>query len=288
MVTATAAQPALHGGPVEPDQNVRRVRVQDLVAAKRRGEKWAMLTAYDYSTAGLLDAAGIPVLLIGDSAANVVYGYDTTLPVTVDELVPLVRGVVRGARRALVVADLPFGSYQSSPIQALETATRFCKEAGAHAVKLEGGRRVVPQVEALVAAGVPVMAHLGLTPQSVHAMSGYHVQGRGEQGERLLDDAKALEAAGAFAIVLEVVPAELAARVTAAASVPTIGIGAGPACDAQVMVWQDMAAFHPSAGPVPKFVKIYAKLGDGLREAASHFAADVRAGAYPGPEHTYN
>ncbi|MBA2472121.1 MAG: 3-methyl-2-oxobutanoate hydroxymethyltransferase [Pseudonocardiales bacterium] len=287
-MTAAATQPALYGGPVGPDQNVRRVRVQDLLAAKRRGEKWAMLTAYDYSTAGLLDAAGIPVLLIGDSAANVVYGYDTTLPVTVDELVPLVRGVVRGARRALVIADLPFGSYQSSPIQALETATRFCKEAGAHAVKLEGGRRVVPQVEALVAAGVPVMAHLGLTPQSVHAMSGYHVQGRGEQGERLLDDAKALEAAGAFAIVLEVVPAELAARVTAAASVPTIGIGAGPACDAQVMVWQDMAAFHPSAGPAPKFVKTYAKLGDGLREAANHFAADVRAGAYPGPEHTYN
>ena len=162
------------------------------------------------------------------------------------------------------------------------------EEAGAHAVKLEGGRRVLPQVEALVAAGVPVMAHLGLTPQSVHAMSGYQVQGRGEQGERLLDDAKALEAAGAFAIVLEVVPAELAARITAAASVPTIGIGAGPGCDAQVLVWQDMAAFHPASGPVPKFVKIYAKLGDGLRDAANHFAEDVRSGAYPGPEHTYS
>ncbi len=288
MMTAAGDQPALYGGPVGSDQKVRRVRVQDLVAAKSRGEKWAMLTAYDYSTARLLDAAGIPVLLVGDSAANVVYGYDTTLPVTVDELVPLARGVVRGARRALVVADLPFGSYQSSPTQALETATRFLKEAGAHAVKLEGGRRVLPQVESLVAAGVPVMAHLGLTPQSVHAMSGYQVQGRGEQGERLLDDAKALEAAGAFAIVLEVVPAELAARITAAASVPTIGIGAGPACDAQVMVWQDMAAFHPASGPVPKFVKIYAQLGDGLRDAASHFAQDVRSCAYPGPEHTYH
>lgn len=288
MMTATAGQPPLYGGLVRPDQKIRRIRVQDLIAAKGRAEKWAMLTAYDYSTARLLDAAGIPVLLIGDSAANVVYGYDTTLPVTVDELVPLVRGVVRGARRALVVADLPFGSYQSSPAQALETATRFLKEAGAHAVKLEGGRRVLPQVEALVAAGVPVMAHLGLTPQSVHTMSGYQVQGRGEQGERLLDDAKALEAAGAFAIVLEVVPAELAARITAAASVPTIGIGAGPACDAQVMVWQDMAAFHPASGPVPKFVKIYAQLGDGLRDAASHFAQDVRSGAYPGPEHTYS
>lgn len=288
MMTAAGDQPALYGGPVGSDQKVRRVRVQDLMAAKSRGEKWAMLTAYDYSTARLLDAAGIPVLLVGDSAANVVYGYDTTLPVTVDELVPLARGVVRGARRALVVADLPFGSYQSSPTQALETATRFLKEAGAHAVKLEGGRRVLPQVEALVAAGVPVMAHLGLTPQSVHAMSGYQVQGRGEQGERLLDDAKALEAAGAFAIVLEVIPAELAARITAAASVPTIGIGAGPACDAQVMVWQDMAAFHPASGPVPKFVKIYAQLGDGLRDAASHFVQDVRSGAYPGPEHTYS
>jgi 3-methyl-2-oxobutanoate hydroxymethyltransferase len=288
MMTEAAAPPALYGGPVRFDQKIRRVRVQDLMAAKSRGEKWAMLTAYDYSTAALLDAAGIPVLLIGDSAANVVYGYDTTLPVTIDELVPLVRGVVRGARRALVVADLPFGSYQSSPTQALETATRFFKEAGAHAVKLEGGRRVVPQIEALVAAGVPVMAHLGLTPQSVHMMSGYQVQGRGEQGEGLLDDAKALEAAGAFAIVLEVVPAELAARITAAASVPTIGIGAGPGCDAQVLVWQDMAAFHPASGPVPKFVKIYAKLGDGLRDAANHFAEDVRSGAYPGPEHTYS
>ena len=288
MMTAAAAPSALYGGPVRPDQKVRRVRVQDLMAAKRRGEKWAMLTAYDYSTAGLLDAAGIPVLLIGDSAANVVYGYDTTVPVTVDELVPLARGVVRGARRALVVADLPFGSYQSSQAQALETAARFLKEAGAHAVKLEGGRRVVPQVEALVEAGVPVMAHLGLTPQSVHAMGGYQVQGRGEPGERLLEDAKALEAVGVFAIVLEVVPAELAARVTAVTSVPTIGIGAGPACDAQVMVWQDMASFHPAAGPVPRFVKTYATLGDGLREAARHFAEEVRSGAYPGPEHTYH
>jgi 3-methyl-2-oxobutanoate hydroxymethyltransferase len=288
MMTAVAAQPVLYGGPVRPDQKIRRVRVHDLAAAKHRGEKWAMLTAYDYSTARLLDAAGIPVLLVGDSAANVIYGYDTTVPVTVDELVPLVRGVVRGARRALVVADLPFGSYQSSPTQALDTAARFLKEAGAHAVKLEGGCRVVSQVEALVAAGVPVMAHLGLTPQSVHTMGGYQVQGRGEQGERMVEDAKALEAAGAFAIVLEVVPAELAARVTAVTSVPTIGIGAGPACDAQVMVWQDMAAFHLAGGPVPQFVKIYARLGDELRQAANHFAEEVRSGTYPGPEHAYH
>ncbi|MGH3819071.1 MAG: 3-methyl-2-oxobutanoate hydroxymethyltransferase [Pseudonocardiaceae bacterium] len=285
-MTAAAAPPTLYDGPARSSQ--RRVRIQDLMAAKSRGEKWAMLTAYDYSTATLLDAAGIPVLLIGDSAANVVYGYDTTVPVTVDELIPLVRGVVRGARRALVVADLPFGSYQSSPAQALETAARFLKEAGAHAVKLEGGRRVVPQVEALVEAGVPVMAHLGLTPQSVHAFGGYSVQGRGEQGERLMEDAKTLEAVGVFAIVLEVVPAELAARITAVTGVPTIGIGAGPDCDAQVMVWQDMAAFHVLSGPGPKFVKTYAKLGDGLREAAGHFADEVRSGVYPAPEHTYH
>lgn len=294
MMTASAAQPTLAGGPGlegTPERlhhKVSRIRIHDLMAAKRRGEKWAMLTAYDYSTAALLDAAGIPVLLIGDSAANVIYGYDTTVPVTVDELVPLVRGVARGARRALVVADLPFGSYQGCPAQALETATRFLKEAGAHAVKLEGGHRVVPQVEALVAAGVPVMAHLGLTPQSVHALGGYQVQGRGESGERLLDDAKALEAAGVFAIVLEAVPAELAARVTAVASVPTIGIGAGPACDAQVMVWQDMAAFHPAAHRAPRFVKTYAKLGDRLREAASRFAEEVHTGTYPGAEHSYH
>ncbi len=288
MMTAVAAQPTLYGGPVDLNQKAKRIRIQDLLAAKRRGERWAMLTAYDYSTAALLDTAGIPVLLIGDSAANVVYGYDTTVPVTVDELLPLVRGVVRGARRALVVADLPFGSYQSSPAQALETAARFLKEAGAHAVKLEGGRRVVPQIEALVEAGVPVMAHLGLTPQSVHAMSGYQVQGRGGDGERMVEDAKALEAAGAFALVLEVVPAELAGRITAATTMPTIGIGAGPDCDAQVMVWQDLVAFHPAGGPTPKFVKTYANLGDELREAAGHFAEEVRSGAYPAPEHTYH
>lgn len=287
-MTAAAAQPALYRGPIDGDRAVKRVSPHDLLAAKQRGERWAMLTAYDYSTAALLDSAGIPVLLVGDSAANVVYGYDTTVPVTVDELIPLVRGVARGARRALVVADLPFGSYQASPTQALETASRFLKEAGAHAVKLEGGRRVVPQVEALVEAGVPVMAHLGLTPQSVHALGGYTVQGRGGDGERLVTDAKALEAAGAFSVVLEVVPSELAARVTAATSLPTIGIGAGIDCDAQVLVWQDMAAFRAPGGRSPKFVKAYASLGEGLREAAAAFAEEVRSGAYPAAEHSYN
>ncbi|MDQ3886185.1 MAG: 3-methyl-2-oxobutanoate hydroxymethyltransferase [Actinomycetota bacterium] len=284
---AAAVQPTLYGALPAGDQPAPRVTTHDLVAAKHRGERWAMLTAYDYSTATLLDAAGIPVLLVGDSAANVVYGYDTTVPVTVDELVPLVRGVVKGARRALVVADLPFGSYQSSPTQALETASRFLKESGAHAVKLEGGRRVLSQVEALVEAGIPVMGHLGLTPQSINVLGGYKVQGRGEDGERLVADAKALEAAGVFSLVLEVVPAELAARVTTLMSVPTIGIGAGPACDAQVLVWQDMATFHAPGGRTPKFVKAYADLGDGLREAATRFAEEVRSGAYPAPEHTY-
>lgn len=284
----TTAEPTLYGGPLGDDHPIKRVTPTDLIAAKQRAERWPMLTAYDYSTATLLDSAGIPVLLVGDSAANVVYGYDTTVPVTVDELIPLVRGVARGARRALVVADLPFGSYQSGPAQALETTARFLKETGAHAVKLEGGRRVVPQVEALVDAGVPVMAHLGLTPQSVHAMGGYKVQGRGGDGEQLLADAKALEAAGAFSVVLELVPAELAARITTAISVPTIGIGAGASCDAQVLVWQDMAGFAAPGGRRPKFVKPFGALGEGLRDAATSFAEQVRAGTYPGPEHSYH
>ncbi len=187
-----------------------------------------MLTAYDALTARIFDEAGIPVLLVGDSAGMVVYGHDTTIPVTVDDLIPLTAAVVRGTRRAMVVADLPFGSYQASAGAALGAATRFLKEAGAHAIKLEGGQRVAHQVEELVAAGIPVMAHLGLTPQSVHAFGGYRVQGRGEDGERLLHDAKTLEAAGAFAVVLECVPAPLATQVTEALSIPTIGIGAGP------------------------------------------------------------
>jgi 3-methyl-2-oxobutanoate hydroxymethyltransferase len=263
----------------------RRVSVLDLAAAKARGEKWPMITAYDALTARVFDEAGIPVLLVGDSAAMVVYGHDSTLPVTVDELIPLVRGVVRGSSRAMVVADLPFGSYQASPAQALETAARFMKETGAHAVKLEGGARVLPQVELLAASGIPVMAHLGLTPQSVHAMGGYRVQGRGEDGVTLLQDAKALQAAGAFAVVLEVVPADLAASVTEALTIPTIGIGAGAGTDAQVIVWQDMAGLTP--GRTAKFVKKYADVHDVLLDAAQSWAADVVSGAYPAPEHTY-
>ncbi|HLH84424.1 MAG TPA: 3-methyl-2-oxobutanoate hydroxymethyltransferase [Trebonia sp.] len=261
-----------------------RVTVRDIAAAKARGEKWPMLTAYDALTAGIFDEAGIPVLLVGDSAGNVVFGYDTTIPVTVDDLIPLTAAVVRGTKRAMVVADLPFGSYQASPAAALAAAVRFMKEAGAHAVKLEGGLRVAHHVEELAAAGVPVMGHLGLTPQSVHAFGGFRVQGRGEDGERLLHDAKALEAAGAFSVVLEGIPAALGARITEALRIPTIGIGAGPGCDAQVLVWQDMAGLSPRS---PKFARRYADVAGVLRAAAAEFASDVASGAFPSEEYSY-
>ncbi|MEV4108957.1 3-methyl-2-oxobutanoate hydroxymethyltransferase [Nonomuraea sp. NPDC049695] len=262
----------------------RRVTVRDLTAAKERGERWPMVTAYDAMTARVFDDAGIPVLLVGDSAAMVVYGYDSTLPVTVDDLLPLTAAVVRGSSRALVVADLPFGSYQSSPAQALESAARFMKEAGAHAVKLEGGRRVLPQVEALVSAGVPVMAHLGLTPQSVNVLGGYRVQGRGQSGDELMADAKDLERAGAFSVVLECVPADLAQRVTASLAIPTIGIGAGAGTDAQVLVWQDLMGLTPRPA---RFVKRYADLASEMDRAVRAFATDVTSGAFPAPEHSY-
>jgi 3-methyl-2-oxobutanoate hydroxymethyltransferase len=277
--TARTAEP-LYGGTAS-----RRVTIRDLAAAKARGERWPMLTAYDALTARVFDEAGIPVLLVGDSAGNVVFGYDTTLPVTVDDLLPLTAAVVRGTKRALVVADLPFGSYQLSPASALAAATRFLKEAGAHAVKLEGGVRVAHQVEELVGAGIPVMAHLGLTPQSVNVFGGFRVQGRGEAGDRLLHDAKALEAAGAFSVVLECVPAELATRITEAVGIPTIGIGAGPGCDAQVLVWQDMAGLSPRTA---RFVKRYAEMADVLGDAAHSFAGDVVAGTFPAEEHVYH
>jgi 3-methyl-2-oxobutanoate hydroxymethyltransferase len=279
-MSASESRPtALYGG-----QTGRRVTVRDLAAAKESGEKWPMLTAYDALTARVFDEAGIPVLLVGDSGGMVVLGYDSTIPVTVDELLPLTAAVVRGTSRALVVADMPFGSYQTGPEEALRNAARFLKEAGAHAVKLEGGERVLPQVETLVAAGIPVMAHLGLTPQSVNAFGGYRVQGRGESGERLMADAKALEAAGAFSVVLECVPSELADRVTSALSIPTIGIGAGAGTDAQVLVWQDMAGLTPRTA---KFVKRYADVAGVLRSAVEEYAADVVSGVFPGPEHGY-
>jgi 3-methyl-2-oxobutanoate hydroxymethyltransferase len=277
--SGTSRSEPLYGG-----RATRRVTVSDLAKAKARGEKWPMLTAYDALTAHVFDEAGIPVLLVGDSAGMVVFGHDTTIPVTLDELIPLTAAVVRGTSRALIVADLPFGSYQASPGAALAAGIRFLKEAGAHAVKLEGGRRVVAQAEELVAAGIPVMGHLGLTPQSVNVFGGYRVQGRGEDGEQLLQDAKALETAGAFAVVLECVPAELAARVTDALSIPTIGIGAGPDCDAQVLVWQDMAGLSPRTA---KFVKRYADVAGVLGRAAQAFADEVVGGQFPTGEHSY-
>jgi len=267
-------------------QRSGRVTVRDLTQAKLAGERWPMITAYDAISASIFDEAGIPVLLVGDSAAMVVYGYDSTVPITVDDLIPLTRAVVRGSDRAMVVADLPFGSYQASVEQALETATRFMKETGAHAVKLEGGKQVLPQVEALVAAGIPVIGHLGLTPQSVNVLGGYRVQGRGEAGEILMQDAKALEAVGASGVVLECVPSELASRVTEILAIPTIGIGAGSATDAQVLVWQDLLGL--TSGPAPKFVARYADLRSTMANAVSEWAADVRTGAYPGPEHAYS
>src|SRR5438034_7971733 len=271
---------SLYGGPA-----TRRVRTRDLVAAKERGEKWPMLTSYDQYTAAIFDQAGIPVLLVGDSAANNVYGYETTVPVTVDELIPLVRGVVRATKRALVVADMPFGSYEEGPTQALRTAVRFLKEGGAHAVKLEGGRRVAPQIAALTAAGIPVMAHVGFTPQSEHVLGGYRVQGRGDAAEDVVADAHAVAEAGAFAVVLEMVPGEVAKRVTHDLDVPTIGIGAGPDCDAQVLVWQDMAGLR--TGKAPRFVKRYADLAGVLTGAVQQFAEDVRGGEFPAGEHTF-
>ncbi|HEV7654370.1 MAG TPA: 3-methyl-2-oxobutanoate hydroxymethyltransferase [Mycobacteriales bacterium] len=274
-------EPTLYGGPAG-----KRVRTHHLADAKRRGEKWPMLTAYEQYAAEIFDRAGVPVLLVGDSAANNVYGYESTLRVSVDELIPLAKAVVRATTRALIVADLPFGSYESSPEKAVDTAVRFMKETGAHAVKLEGGAAVARHVAAIVGAGVPVMAHIGFTPQKEHALGGYRVQGRGAAGDEVFHDAVALQAAGAFAVVLEMVPADTAKRVTGELTIPTVGIGAGPDCDAQVLVWQDMAGLRE--GPLPRFVKKYADLRGVLQGAVAEFAEDVRTGGYPGPEHSYS
>lgn len=264
----------------------QRITFRDLQRATDEGRRWPILTAYDALTAGLFEQAGVPALLVGDSAAMVVYGYDSTVPVSVTELVPLVRAVVRGTSQALVIADLPFGSYETGPAQALETAAAFMKDGGAQAVKLEGGAARLPQVEALVNAGVPVVAHLGLTPQSVNLLGGYRVQGRGEAGEILMQDAKNFQAAGASALVLEVVPADLAARVSASLSIPVIGIGAGPHVDAQVLVWQDLLGMTPE--PRPRFVPQYAELRGTILDAVSAWSHDVESGAYPTDEHSYS
>jgi 3-methyl-2-oxobutanoate hydroxymethyltransferase len=264
----------------------RRITVRDLQAATDRGERWAMLTSYDALTAGVFERAGVRALLVGDTAAVVVYGHDSTVPVTMGQLIPLVQAVVRGTRTALIVADLPFGAYQGSAERALDSAVRYLKEGGAQAVKLEGGQAVLPAVRAMTQAGIPVMGHLGLTPQRVHVLGGTgRVQGRGSAGDRLLEDARALQDAGAFAVVLEAIPAELGTRVSEALSIPTVGIGAGGGCDAQILVWQDLAGLTP--GRLPRFVKRYAYLDDALTTAVASYVNDVADGAYPAPEHCY-
>jgi 3-methyl-2-oxobutanoate hydroxymethyltransferase len=270
----------LYGG-----KQSRRITTSDLLAAKVNGEKWPMITSYDALSAGIFDEAGIPVLLVGDSAAMVVYGYDSTIPVTTDDLLPLVAAVERGSSRAMVLADLPFGSYQSSPAQALETSVRFMQEGKAHAVKIEGGRHMVDHVALLTQSGVPVMGHIGLTPQSVNQMGGYKVQGRGDAGDQLIADAHALVDAGAFAIVLEVVPHDLATRLTQEIKVPIIGIGAGPGTDAQVIVWQDLLGL--TGGKQAKFVKHYAAMRETMLHGAKAWADDVASGAYPDLDHSY-
>jgi len=269
----------------QPSAGPRRIRVTDFATAKREGRRWAMLTSYDQYTAALFEDAGVWSLLVGDSAANNVYGYESTLPVTVDELLPLVRAVVRSTRRAFVVGDLPFGSYEAGPAQALQTAIRFMKEGGCQAVKFEGGVRVAEQITKVTEAGIPVMGHIGFTPQSEHQLGGYRVQGRGDSAARLLEDAHAVAEAGAFAVVLEMVPGELAARVTEELPIPTVGIGAGPACDAQVLVWQDMLGLRQ--GKVTRFVKQYADLASVISTAAAAYVADVAGGDFPTAAHTF-
>jgi 3-methyl-2-oxobutanoate hydroxymethyltransferase len=264
----------------------RRITIRDLRTAKERGERWPMLTSYDMYTAEIFDQAGIPVLLVGDSAGNNVYAHPDTVPVTVEEMIPLARAVVRSTKRALVVCDLPFGSYQLGSEQALSTSIQVMKEAGVQAVKLEGGLPVVDSVRRIVEAGIPVMAHAGFTPQSVNAIGGYRVQGRGAQGDELIAAALALEEAGAFSLVLEMVAADVTAEITKRLSIPVIGIGAGPDCDAQVLVWQDMAGMR--TGPLPRFVKTFGNLRADLTRAAKAFADDVSAGQFPAEEHTYH
>ena len=272
------------GGAAE-QASLKRVRTRHFQTAKESGTKITGLTSYDQLSAQIFDEAGIDFLLVGDSAGNNVLGFDTTLPVTVDELIPLTRAVAGAARRAFVIADMPFGSYESGVDEALHTAFRFMKEAHAHAVKLEGGIRSIEQIRRIVSAGIPVMAHIGFTPQSEHGLGGHRIQGRGEQIEQLVADAHAVEDAGAFAVVLEMVTADAAARVTKELKIPTIGVGAGPHVDGQLLVWTDWAGF--STGRIPKFVRQYANLRQTLTDAAVAYQADVASGEYPAPEHSY-
>jgi 3-methyl-2-oxobutanoate hydroxymethyltransferase len=270
----------LYGG-----EHKRRITIRDLRTSKERGERWPMLTSYEMFTAKIFDDAGIPVLLVGDSAGNNIYAHPDTLPVTLDEMIPLARAVASSTHRALVVCDLPFGSYQVSTEQAVSTAITVMKETGVQAVKLEGGMPAVESVRRIVEAGIPVMAHAGFTPQSVNAIGGYRVQGRGTEADQLIAAAHALEEAGAFSIVLEMVAADVAAEITKRLSIPVIGIGAGPHCDAQVLVWQDMAGMGSTT--TPKFVKAFGDLRGNLTAAARAFADEVVSGQFPADEHTY-
>jgi 3-methyl-2-oxobutanoate hydroxymethyltransferase len=285
----TSEEPAPYGaGPAVAqagDPNIRKVRTHHLQQWKAESHRWAMLTAYDQYAAQVFDEAGIPVLLVGDSASNNVYGNETSLPVTVDELIPLVRAVARSAQRALVVGDLPFGSYQRDPGQAYDTAVRFMKEGLCHAVKLEGGAEMAPQIKKISDGGIPVMAHIGFTPQSEHNLGGYRVQGRGDAAQKTLSDARAVQEAGAFAVVMEMVPAPVAKEITAELRIPTIGIGAGPECDAQVLVWQDMMGLR--TGKAPRFVKRYADLHGVMLDAAQQYANEVASGSFPASEHSF-
>lgn len=262
-----------------------RIRTHHLQAAKRAGQKFAMLTAYDQYTAQIFDESGIEVLLVGDSASNNVLGNETSLPITLDEMIIFSRAVTAGAKRALVVADLPFGSYEQSPEQAIASSVRLMKEGLVHAVKMEGGAYYAPTVRALTQAGVPVMAHIGFTPQSEHMLGGYRVQGRGEMAQAMIDDAVALADAGAFCVLMEMVPADTATAVDEAVSVPTVGIGAGSSTTGQVLVWQDMAGLR--TGKMAKFVKQYAQMRTVLAEAATAYGDEVRQGTFPGPEHMF-
>jgi len=265
---------------------MQRITTTHLLKKKARGEKIVMVTAYDYPTARLVDEAGVDVVLVGDSLGMVVLGYDTTLPVTLDDMIHHTKAVVRGVKRALVAVDMPFLTYQTGPTDALRNAGRILQESGAAAVKLEGGVDVCPQVRALVSAGIPVIGHLGLTPQSIHVFGGYKLQGRDEEAaQRILSDSQALEHSGACSIVLECIPEDLAAKITATVSIPTVGIGAGVHCDGQVLVLHDLLGI---AGNVqPRFVKQYAQVGTIIREAVEDYAREVREGKFPGPEHSF-
>lgn len=282
VVVSDDARP--YGGGTD-DPTLKRVRIRHFQRAKQQGIKITGLTSYDFLSASIFDEAGIDFLLVGDSAGNTVFGYETTIPVTVDELIPLTAAVVRGVKRALVIADMPFGSYENGPDQALATATRFMKETGAHSVKLEGGVRSAKQIKRIVRAGIPVMAHIGFTPQSEHGLGGHIIQGRGEGAGQLLADAHAVEEAGAFAVVLEMVPSAIAGKVTSELTIPTISVGAGPNCDGQLLVWSDWAGF--TRGRIPRFVKQYAQIGETLLDAAKAFREDVDSGIYPAAEHEY-